>query len=267
MKLFNLRCFFVFIPLLVFIVTLAVAEESTSFKRSGFVELGAGYAKLTGSYQDWNDQYLVGSWQLTPTDRVNGEISNQDHFGDQGLFIGAGYTRIFNEDWYGLLSAGTSEGGFFLPRVRVDGSIHKKWLEKKNLVTGLGFTYYDAKDVHTDRTLLLSLLYYFDAPWIMEIGARLNRSSPGPIDSGRGFIALTYGQNKQRYITLRYDDGSEAYQSIGTDTLISDFSSREAALIWRQWITEDYGFNLLVVHYENPTYERSGVALGVFVDF
>lgn len=281
-NLFVNKSFFISrIPLLVcsmMLITANVhAQQPPLATLSGFLEVGALHSRLSENNpqagikctycQDWNDQYLRGNWQISPAGRINGEISNQRHFGDQGVFVGAGYTHVFNETWYGSLSAGTSEGGFFLPRKRVDGSISRKWLEKKNLISNIGLGYYQAKEIYSDRSLLLSALYYFDAPLIIEAGARMNESNPGGIRSNRGFAVLTYGKNKQHYLTLRYEKGNEAYQLVEASTAISDFSSNEISLIWRQWLSKDFGFNVLANHYNNPNYTRSGIQVGIFRDF
>lgn len=234
---------------------------------TGFIEGGLGHANLTGDNANWNDQYLRGGVHLTPNDYVTGEISHQSHFGDQGTFFGLGYTRTFDENWYGFLSAGTSSGGFFLPEVRVDGMLFRKFLDKKNLVASTGFTYYRAKEIYTDKAVLLGLTYYLDAPWIVQVGARLNRSDPGNVRSNRGTIAVTYGRDKDQYITLRYDGGREAYQLTGAQSVLSDFTSHEVTLNWRKWFTKRYGMNLRVVYYENPSYKRKQAELGFFVEF
>jgi YaiO family outer membrane protein len=245
----------------------ADTPDSTTQKIHGTIEGVVGYSDLNAGLKNWNDQYVRGNFQFTPSDLVAGEISHQSHFSDRGTFVGATYQRIFNEDWYGSLAMGTSDGGFFLPRLRVDLMAYKKWLEKKSLVTNVGFTYYRAKSLYTDRTLILGAAYYFDFPFIMEAGARLNQSNPGSINSRRGFLALTYGYNKRHYLTVRHEQGNEAYQLVGADTSISDFRSRESSVMWRQWINEDMGFLLKAVEYHNPIYARSGVEVGLFVDF
>jgi YaiO family outer membrane protein len=237
------------------------------FEKYGFFEVGGGYAHMTENNPNWDDQYIRGSWQFTATDHIFGEISRQNHFGGVGVYFGSTYTRDFNQNWYGSLNIGTSVGGFFLPEARVDANVYRKWLEKKNLVTGIGFTHYRAKNIYYDQTLLFDIVYYFDKPWILELGGRLNQSNPGGINSGRGFAALTYGRNKERYITVRYEEGTEAYQLIGPSTAISDFSSSEVGLTWRQWMSKDYGFNLVANYYSNPSYSRYGVMLGLFFDF
>ena len=234
---------------------------------SGIVEAGAGYATLSAGQPSWNDQYVRGSIQMTPSGRLSVEVSRQDHFGSRGTFVGAGYARVFDASWYGALSAGASDGGIFLPRLRLDGSLSRKWLEQKQLVTTLGLSYYRSKEVYFDVALLAGVTYYFEAPWIVEVGVRLNDSNPGHVRSMRAFGALTYGRNKRHFITLRYEAGREAYQVLAGDDVLSDFSSAEESLIGRQWITGAIGLSLRATHYHNPSYARWGVELGVFLDF
>ena len=237
------------------------------FQMSGFVEAGMLYSRLSGNFEDWNDQYLRASLQVSPISRINGEVSHQDHFDDQGTFVGAGYTRIFSDTWHGSLSAGTSDGGRFLPRARIDASLHRKWLEKKNLVSSLALGYYKAKEIYYDRSLVASAIYYFDGPWIAEAGMRMNQSNPGNIRSERGFITLYQGRNKQHYLVLRHETGREGYQLVKTGGDIRDFSSNETSFTWRQWITPNAGINLVLDYYVNPYYHRSGIQAGVFMDF
>lgn len=248
-------------------ICLAQTELPETPSVTGFIETSYSHAFLTQKNSDWNDEYLRGNIQLAPGRNINAEISHQDHFDDDGTFFGLGYTHVFNSSWYGFLGAGTSSGGFFLPRYRVDALLYRKWLDKKNLVTSAGFTYFDAKSVYTDRTLLLGCMYYFDAPWILEVGGRLNESNPGHVRSNRGFIALTQGKQKQHYVTARYEVGQEAYQLVGNEALISNFSSYEASINWRQWVGARYGLLLRGTHYENPSYSRTSIEAGAFIDF
>lgn len=246
----------------------AVADPAApDFKKTGYLESDIGYSSLTANYSDWFDQYLKGRVQLTPTDGVNMEYTHQSHFNEEGSLGSLGYQRIFNEDWYGSISAATSSSGSFLPRYRGDVSLYRKWLSKKNLVTGVGFTYNQSRLANYDQIVLLDIIYYFDAPWIVELGGRLVESNPGSVASERGFVAVTYGSNKSHFLTLKYDQGTEGWQAVGATQTIANFGSYEVTMLLRQWITNDYGFSLAVNHYSNPNYNRSGIIAGIFVDF
>lgn len=246
---------------------LAAAEEAPMMALSGFVEAGIGHAELTNGNGQWNDYYARAHVDVNQTLKLAGEISSQEHFGDRGTYLAGGFTHVFDDRWHATVAAGTSDGGFFLPRLRTDGFLYYKWFERKKLVTSVGLSYYRAKDEHSDQALTLGGAYYFDVPWIAEAGARLNKSYPGGVRADRGFAAITWGQAKKTYVTLRYEAGREAYQLVGSGSTLSDFSSREWSAVWRQWLGKGIGFNLRAAHYENPTYRRSGLEFGLFLDF
>lgn len=242
-------------------------EKATSeYSVTGVVEGGVGHANISDPYPNWNDQYLKSGIQLTAADRIAAEFSHQAHFGDGGFFFALGYTRTWDDRWFSFLSAGTSTGGFFLPRVRVDACVSRKWFENKSLVTNVGLGYYRAKDVHFDLNLVLSAVYYFTAPWIVEVGGRVNDSNPGNAFSLRGFSAVTFGYNQRYYFTFKYEGGQESYQLVGANAAINDFISHEVSFIWRQWIVTAVGFNMRITYYNGP-YERTGVEAGIFVEF
>ncbi len=236
-------------------------------KMSGYAEAGLARADLSANLSSWSDAYVKGHAQLSPRDGVFGEVSSQRHFGDRGTFVGAGWTHVFDEAVYGSLSLGTSEGGFFLPRLRVDGALFYKWLERRNLVTGATLGYYRAKDVHHDESLLLNAVYYFEGPWIVEGGVRVNWSHPGSVTASRAYAAVTYGRNKERYLVLRHESGREAYQLVAAATAVADFTSSETTITWREWLGKNTGLNLSAAWYDNPTYQRTGLAAGIFHDF
>lgn len=241
--------------------------QPTSSQRGGVLEIGGGHADLDGQNPDWEDYHLRGQLQQGPDNVFFGEVSRQRHFGEEGTFLGAGLNHVFSQDWYGSLSLGSSDTGFFLPAFRGDAALYRKWLPSRRLVTGVGYGYYRAREVYTDHSALLSAIYYFEAPVLLEVGARLNRSDPGKVDSQRGYAALTYGRARQHYVSLRYDSGRESYQLVAANALVRDFSSDEASLGWRQWLAPDYGFQLRASRYDNPSYRRNGIELGLFKEF
>lgn len=256
------------LPLL-FSAALFQAEAAEPLARipAGTLQIDLSYSRLNHEYDDWRDVTLRANRALNANDRLSAEISQQDHFGDQGVFVGVGYQHVWNDDWYGSVHAGTSSGGFFLPRERYDAFINRKWLEQRQLVTTLGAGYYRAKDVHNDRNVLLSARYYFSAPVIAEIGMRFNQSDPGGVSSRRRFATLNYGQYGQQYLVLRYESGREAYQLVSDNAVVSDFGSHELALNWRKWLVPNSGLQLEVNQYKNPVYRRDGVLAGVFYEF
>ncbi len=234
---------------------------------SGFVEAGMNYYGLTNGQENWFGQYLRGAVDVAHQNIWTFEVVHQEEFDDDGTFFSLGNTHVFNPDWYSNVSVGTSAGGFFWPRIRADAFLSRKWLDKRNLVTTIGFGYYDSKDVHYDFNAFIGATYYFDSPWIVEIGLHYNFSQPGNITAPGPFAAVTYGRNKDYYLVLRVGIGREAYQIVGPDEAITDFASQVVTLTWRQWLTREWGFKLQTEYYHNPFYQRAGFEIGIFRDF
>ncbi len=234
---------------------------------TGVVEVGASRAELSGGHASWNDQYLRSSVQVRAADRVGAEVSHQSHFGEDGTYFGLGYTRVLDDSWYAAASGGASDRGIFLPRLRLDGSASRKWLDRKRLVTTLGATYLRSRGPYYDLGLMLGATYYFEAPWIVEAAARVSHSNPGAARSTRGWLAVTHGRDKRHYVTLKAEAGNEAWQLVTAETALVDFPSFEATLVWRQWLAGRFGANLRATHYRSRNYDRTSVDLGVFSEF
>ena len=230
------------------------------------LELSGNSQNLAAGYGHWNDVVLRGMYKSS-SHLLQSEISINRRFEKKGVFIGIGDTYIFNDDWFGSLSFGAGDGAFYLPKYRVDASLSKKWLEKRNLVTSLGTGLYKAPDGHVDRNISTGAAYYFDMPLILEGGIRFNNSSPGSIKTQQQFLALTYGKDKQDYITVRHGWGAEGYLSIAANSQLVNFKNRETSISWRHWLDLKTGIIVGANDYANPLYKRVGVNIGIFRDF
>ena len=233
---------------------------------TNYVEAGGSYRQLSNGFGRWSGGYARGV--LAQGKNIwSGEVNGQHEFGDAGVYLAAGDTYNFNSDWYASLTLGSSVGGFFWPRFRVDAFVNRKWAERKQLITTFGFGYYAAKDVHRDRSFFLGTTYYFQGPWIIEDGVRFNISNPGTVFSPSGFVAVTEGRNKQHYVTVNAGFGQEAYQLIGPTAVLTRFASQTLTITWRQWAGKNWGFNLVADYYHSPFYQRGGGSLGLFKEF
>ena len=254
------------------LVVLLVAQDSYSADSPlpiphGFVEAGANHHSLTGNFDNWNGLYAKGIWQQYSDQIWNWEVLRQSEFNDRGTYFSGGLTHTIDEDWYLMAGVGISSAGFFLPKHRVDFTLNRKWLPERNLVTTVGTGYITARDAHRDRALLLGAAYYFETPWILEGGVRWNHSTPGSINTNRYFMAVTQGQDKVRYLTLRLETGREAYQLIDVSSLLVDFHSDVISFTWREWLQKGWGLNAVIERYSNPFYNRHGVIVGIFREF
>jgi YaiO family outer membrane protein len=231
-------------------------------------EVGLKYYNLDKGFDDTYGTYI--RFNHTPADGRNtwlGEIAYLNRFGDDGTYFSAGNTHQFNDLYYSTLSFGTSAGGFFWPSFRADASLSRRWLPKRNFVSTLGFGYVDAKDDHSDLSVLLEGTYYFDSPWIAQAGVRINESDPGSIVTPSGYAALTYGRDFERFVTLRYGMGREGYQALTSPSFVVDFPYQELTLTWREWIRPDFGFNLVGYGFGSDIYDQFGAEFGLFKEF
>ena len=233
-------------------------------KRS--LELSGGSRSLNAGFSNWREVTLRGVYGL-PRHLLQGELSVNRRFDQDGAFIGVSDTYTFNEDWFASAAVGAGDGAFYLPRYRIDTTLYRKLLPKRNLVGSIGLGYYSAPDGHVDRSLSLGAAYYFDAPWIVEGGVRLNRSNPGAVRTQQQFVAVTYGRDKENLVTARYGWGGEGYLAISANVQMVNFDSREASVAWRHWLNRSTGVLLSANRYTNPLYQRSGFNVGIFHDF
>ncbi len=243
---------------------LAPPAEQTGLPRT--LELDAGFQNLSRGFGSWRDVTLRGTYGL-PSHVLQGELSVNRRFNKDGAFVGLSDTYTFNEDWYTNVAVGFGDGAFYLPRYRLDATLYRKWLAGRNLVTSVGAGTYKAPDGHTDNSLSLGLVYYFDAPWIAEGGVRLNSSNPGAIKTQQQFLALTYGRDKEDLITVHHAWGAEGYQTITASTQLVNFKSNESSISWRHWVTPRTGILVGANRYTNPFYNRSGLNIGIFHNF
>lgn len=230
------------------------------------IEIAAGAQQLSNGYGNWRDLTVRGTHQ-SGAHVWQTELSAKREFGKSGLFLGVADTVTLDPDWFARVSAGAGDGAFYLPRLRLDGSLSKKWLDRRNLVTSVGLGYYRAPDGHTDRAVTLGAVYYFEQPWIVEGGVRFNRSNPGGISTRQQFLAATWGRDRQDLVTLRYGWGREGYQAIAQDVKLVNFKSKEVSVAWRHWLDNQSGFLLGAERYENPSYDRRGITIGWFYQF
>jgi len=248
--------------------TVAHAQsEPVKLKMSGSIEAGVMHHRLSAGYGSWNGQFVRGALQTGENTVWNGELLNTAQYGDSGVLAAAGVTHTLNDKWFVSGAVSTSGGGFFLPRLRLDLTLNRKWLDALNLVTTVGFTAVNAKDEHRDRSVLLAASYYFAQPWIVEGGVRLNNSNPGSVNSAAWYVAATWGQDKKRMLSLRYGRGEEAYQLTGSAATLASFYSSGLTFTWREWFSPEWGAQFRADGYRSPNYDRYGVELSVFRDF
>ncbi|MFT5589142.1 MAG: YaiO family outer membrane protein [Bradyrhizobium sp.] len=225
-------------------------------------EVTTGTQQLTGPYSSWH--HLTVHGVLEQDNHVlQAELSNKNEYRTNGTFLGLTDTVTLDDSRFASLSVGVGDGAFYLPRYRLDGFFYKKWLPEKNFISSLGVGYYDAPDGHVDLSISLGGAWYFELPLVLEGGVRFNRSNPGGVMTHQQFVATNYNPDPRNTLSARVAWGSEGYLPLALGTSLVNFNSQEASLAWRYRINQNWGASISINHYRNPTYERSGVDIGL----
>lgn len=227
------------------------------------VEMYSTHDRLSGPFANWHELGLRGLYRTGPH-LLSGEVAALQRFQEKGTYLALGDTVVLDRHWYGSLTIGAGDGASYLPRYRIDGFVHRKWLDDLSLVTSVGLGHYKAPDSHKDDALSLGLSWYLPASWVLQAEAKYNSSRPGPIGTQQYFVATTWGLAGQTRITGRYGWGEEGYQSLGADAFISRFSSRQTSLSVQHWLGPNWGIKAGAERYSNPFYRREGLQLTVF---
>lgn len=235
----------------------------------GSVQIGLGSSALSADYARWHDAFASGNVAMPNKNGVlNWELSKQNHFGETGQAAALSWTREINSDWYAMAGVGVGAGAEFLPRRRFDLAVYRKWLENRQLVTGLQLTQSTSGNrQYRDRSWLLTSSYYFDFPLVAELGIKSNTSNPGDVTTSRYYLAGTYGENKKYYLSARYDIGREGYLPAISNISAVNFKSQVGTLSWRRWVTNAWGFEVGAERYINPFYRRNSFKTSIFNDF
>ncbi|APW37186.1 hypothetical protein RD110_08225 [Rhodoferax koreense] len=253
-------------------------------------DLIGSHSKLSAGLPDGESLDLRGTWALAGGDVLQAEVLDERKFGDHGGIVGIAYTAVLSPDWYttGTVAAGT--GGPNWANYRVDAQLSRKWLPSRQLVTSAALYRAAFDSDRNDTSMRLSAAWYLDAPVVIEAGVTLNVSQPGRIHSHMPYASVTFGREGAQYLSVRYSEGTEAYQSLGTQartvpqptgsslaqnwaywfgspTELVNFRSSSASVNWRYWLGPRWGLSAQAEYYRNPTYHRSTLGAGLFVQW
>jgi len=188
------------------------------------IEMYEEQNQLSAGYDRWREFGLRGIYQWGDH-QLSAEAINMNRFNENGNFLGLGDTVVITPLWYASLSAGAGDGVPYLPKYRVDGFIHRKFLMDQSLVGSLGLGRYRAPDGHEDDNASVGLTYYFAQPWVVQGQAKRTHSNPGGVNTSQYFVAATWGHHQQTQVIGRYGWGEEGYQSLGAMCRFHNFQA------------------------------------------
>ena len=246
-------------------VATATTPAPTPPARRGQIELTQQHSRHSASLPSGRATSLRGSWALSQDTVLNAELLAEKKFGAGGGAAVVGATRNLNEDWFASASFTRGWGGPNWARNRLDASVSRKWGANRQIVTTLGGYRANFDAGRSDRGLRVSANYYLNHFAVLEGGVTFNTSHPGKVRSQMPYLAVTLGQEGLQSLSLRYSSGSEAYQSVGAGAQLVDFDSQSLALDWRYWVAPDWGLTVRAERYLNPSYRRTTVGGGLFL--
>ncbi len=251
----------------------AQTNQNLSDKIKGFIEAGGEHDNLTQGYGRWDNAYIRGAIQTDSRNLWKWEFNHDSEFGQNANFAVVENTHNINIDWYTNLSMGFSDNSIFVPRQYYGGSICRRLYRNKVVLYMGGHAYWWRPNVISTHDFNPGIIYTFDSPVAVEAGALISRFNPGAIYSTTYYVAVTQGKEKEHLIILRIGFGREAYQVVGPGlgvgqlAVVTAFPSEVLTATWRQWMGKNWGFNLSGELYTNRFYSRSGITLGLFMDF
>jgi YaiO family outer membrane protein len=233
----------------------------------GELEAGAIYYNVNEGFGDTHGAYVRGRLDTGTANQWRAEAVELKRFGDDGFYGALGNVHQFDADWFSSVTIGSSAGGFYWPRIRTDTSLSRRWLAGRNLVTTVGITYFDAKDIHSDTGFNAEAVYYTASPWIVQAGTTYNISHPGAAASTSAYVALSHAVNGARIVTARLGGGEQAYQPFADDRFKVGITFGTLRVSCKQWIGKHWGVNVAADSYLSSTYDQHGMEVGLFQEF
>lgn len=245
--------------------TATMAQTTAPAARVATVELTTNASNHTAGLQRGRGYNLRGNWALSQDTILNADLLTETKFGSSGGVTAVGVTQTINPDWYVAGTASWGRGGPNWIRNRVDGAVSRKWGANRNVVTTLGLYQSHTDGGVADRGLRVSVNYYMNNFVVFEGGASYNRTTPSGNKSYLPYFAVTLGQEGLQYLTLRASRGFEGVQNIGDGTTLGNYLTQTYSVDWRYWMSADWGVILRAERYLNPTYDRTTLGGGLFL--
>ncbi len=226
------------------------------------VEAHAFHQKVSNDYGDWTGVYLRGVFPGTKQTFFTDVLALRG-FREEGFQGGIAHRYDWSDRWFHLAGVNAGDGSPLFPRYRADALIGRRWGASRTIQTVAGASVVQSVEELKDVAALGAITWYAPRGFVLESGVRFNTSSPGSVKSHRVHGIAMYTPSSRRSFSVRGIAGTEGWQIVGAGTTLTQFSSQELSLAWRERIESKTAINLQLDGYRNPFYTRSGVTLGV----
>lgn len=227
-----------------------------------WVEANGFAQQVTNDFGDWSGGYAR---VVLPYERNTwfADALALKAFGENGFQVGVTQRHDWNSRVFQMIGASVGSGAAILPRGRVDAAVGVRLGEQRRVQATGGVSYVKSVTELYDVAGTASLAWYAPHNLLLEAGLRYNTSRPGDIQSHRISGTTIWTPSARRSFSLRAIGGTEGYQVVRTGTTLTQFHSKEIALAWREKITGPWALSVQGDWYNNPSYTRSGVTIGV----
>ncbi len=240
----------------------AAAQAPLGIFAGKWAEAGVLAHEVSNDFGDWRGAWARAVIPSGPRDIVWAEALALEAFGERGVQVGIAHRHDWNRRFFHLAGVSTADGAPIFPRLRADLQAGVLLGPARTVVATVGVSHVRSVRELTDAALTGSLAWYAPHGFILETGVRANTSWPGRISTARVSGAMTW-MSPRRSFSLRGIGGEEGWQILSAQTALTRFSSHEVSAAWRERVGDRWSTSLQVDRYENPTYTRTGLTLGL----
>lgn len=227
-----------------------------------WIEAGVTTQQVTNNLGDWR-----GAWArvVVPTASRHtlwADALALEAFGERGVQVGLAHRYDWNSRIFHMVGATVADGAPIFPRARADVQAGLRLGAARSVIASAGVSYVRSVQDLSDAALIGALAWYAPHGFILETGVRANTSWPGRIRTARFSAGATW-MGARRTFSVRGITGEEGWQVLSAQTALVRFSSRDVAVAWRERLGDRWSTAVQLDRYDNPTYARTGLTLGL----
>lgn len=227
-----------------------------------WVEAGVTAHSVTNDLGDWRGAWVRTVIPAGTRNTVWADAIALEAFGERGVQVGLAHRHDWSGRFFHMAGVTVADGAPIFARVRADVQAGVRLGAARTVVAAAGVSHVRSVQNLTDAALTGALAWYAPRGFILETGVRANTSWPGRIRTARVSGGATW-MGEQRSLSVRAIGGEEGWQVLTAQTALVRFSSNEFALSWRERLGARWSSAVQLDRYDNPTYARTGLTVGL----
>lgn len=232
-----------------------------------FFEAGVDFTHFTNDYGNGNGQSMSYSRSREYEYLLRFDVGRAARFGDEGLGVGASFTKYMYRRWSAAAGLATGSGAAIFPRYRVDAWIGRAFLPDGNLQIAVGYVHEQSRGENKYDRYGCGLTWYAGAHWILGGFFNYDVGQPGNTVTQSGGAGASYGSWKRWYVGASVEFGDVSYTQIGPSKYLVDYEQ----VVVKGYLTEYFnpraGVNLRLEWGRNDFYDLYGVSLSFFKEW